>query len=384
MKPKKIFTTSFVLLAFGIFFSCSGDDDSGTPPVGNETQLVLTASATETTTGEEIVFEVTVGGEAVSDATILVDGTAISGYSHVFETSGEYQVMAKKEGYKDSEAVEVLVKEELTRVKSYTANGQVTTFSYNADNYLSSYNYGGSDIRNVIYDAENKVIRNWIFEYTYNNLGQVTAMTEDDGSSAINKQATFIYNNEGLVARSYNQFSYASTGETTHFTREFEYDTDGRLVSFTEKESGQSTYRFLISYDGNGNIVQIKWQSSYDGSPYSDLYTYSWTYDDKKNPRYALLNRMGVSDHTSLVYAMEMGGDSHQFLGNYVYLRMNYYNPNNMLTFSYSSSSGSFSNTYEYVYNEEGYPTSVEETRNLSDGSIDMRYYSWEYETFVK
>src|SRR5690606_41053140 len=122
-------------------------------------------------------------------------------FRSVFKASGEYQVMAKKEGFQDSEAVKVLVKEELTRVKSYTENGHVTTFSYNDDNYLSSYSRG-SDVRDVIYDAENRIIQNGIFEYTYNNLGQVTKIIEQDAGNWTNKQATFIYNNQGLVVRS--------------------------------------------------------------------------------------------------------------------------------------------------------------------------------------
>src|SRR5690606_36083078 len=100
---KHAFKTLFLLLAFGIFLSCSGDDDSGgTPPGTDQPQLVLTASAMEAGTGEEIIFEVTANGKAISGADIFIDGTGISGYSHVFEEVGEYQARAKKEGFKDS------------------------------------------------------------------------------------------------------------------------------------------------------------------------------------------------------------------------------------------------------------------------------------------
>lgn len=97
--------TGVLLCSMLLLFSCSKDDGADTEPIV-KTALVLTASATEIDKGDEVTFEVTAGGEAVV-ADIYIDKAKISGASHTFEEAGTYQVVAKKEGYTDSETIDI-------------------------------------------------------------------------------------------------------------------------------------------------------------------------------------------------------------------------------------------------------------------------------------
>lgn len=93
-----------------LLFSCSKEEGPGQEPDPTEkSELVLTASATEIDTGDEVTFEVIAEGKA-TDADIYIDNEKISGTSHTFDKAGTYQVVAKKEGYTDSESVQVTVK----------------------------------------------------------------------------------------------------------------------------------------------------------------------------------------------------------------------------------------------------------------------------------
>lgn len=90
-----------------LFFSCSKEEGPGQEPDPTEkSELVLTASATEIDTGDEVTFEVTSEDKAI-DADIYIDNEKISGTSHTFDKAGTHQVVAKKEGYTDSEAIAI-------------------------------------------------------------------------------------------------------------------------------------------------------------------------------------------------------------------------------------------------------------------------------------
>lgn len=93
-----------------LFFSCSKENEPGNEPNPTEkSELVLTASATEIDKGENVTFEVIANGKAIN-ADIYIDNTKINGTSHTFEEAGTYQVIAKKEGYSDSESMQITVK----------------------------------------------------------------------------------------------------------------------------------------------------------------------------------------------------------------------------------------------------------------------------------
>ncbi|MEC4115032.1 hypothetical protein [Myroides pelagicus] len=87
--------------------SCSSDDNSSDGGAKAK-ELVVTADKTEVKEGETVNFNVKADGKEVSDANIFVNSEKGS-LAHLFEVEGVYKVIAKKEGFTDSKAIEIKV-----------------------------------------------------------------------------------------------------------------------------------------------------------------------------------------------------------------------------------------------------------------------------------
>src|SRR5699024_2792508 len=96
-------------LSLCVLVSCSKDDNKTLEQ--EQVQLILNASSTSIEVGKEVSFEVTAEGNPISGVQVWVDGTLISGPTHTFATIGIYQVIAKKEGYLDSDPLSLEVTE---------------------------------------------------------------------------------------------------------------------------------------------------------------------------------------------------------------------------------------------------------------------------------
>lgn len=90
--------------------------------------LLLTASATEITVGDEVTFSSTSEGENI-DADIYIGSQKINSSKHTFADVGTYLAVAKKEGYTDSKEAEITVKAPLKKVAKITFN-KVNTAPY--------------------------------------------------------------------------------------------------------------------------------------------------------------------------------------------------------------------------------------------------------------
>ncbi len=261
---------------------------------------------------------------------------------------------------------------EQLRLKTYTRGATETNFSYNSDNFLNSW-VEGTIASNVIYDSENRPIQVGRTSYTYNSLARISGMTKTDEPTYV-YASNFIYNNEGLIA-SYDFFN-GYLGDS-HIT--FMYNANNQMTTMTDKKiSSLLDCRFLFTYDGNGNISQFKRQNSSDGgTTFTDAYTKTYTYDDKRNPSYELLKSLGITSNLSFMYLPT--GTGNIIIGDIPILNPQFYSPNNLLTYT-SNSGGGTTFSYEYVYNEASLPTSVEITKN--DGTVT--YESWIYETVTE
>jgi plastocyanin len=111
MKILFMFLAVAGLATFGV--SCSSSDDSGNGGGGggDEKTLSLSADKKEIKEGESVTFTVKVGDKAESGAEFYIGSDKISN-PHTFDTEGEYKVVAKKEGFKDSNVVTVKVTKE--------------------------------------------------------------------------------------------------------------------------------------------------------------------------------------------------------------------------------------------------------------------------------
>ncbi|TDS62100.1 hypothetical protein [Myroides indicus] len=110
MKKLFMFLAVAGLATFGV--SCSSSDDSGNGGNGgDEKTLSLSADRKEIKEGESVTFTVKVGDKVESGAEFYIGSDKISN-PHKFDAAGEYKVVAKKEGFKDSNAVTVKVTKE--------------------------------------------------------------------------------------------------------------------------------------------------------------------------------------------------------------------------------------------------------------------------------
>lgn len=111
MKTRLGFKYSILLLcAILLTSACSKSEGENKPDLldPKDTQLILSASATDIDAGEEVTFTVTAGGENI-DADIYINNQKIAGVKHIFQAAGDYEVVAKKDNYRESDKVVVAV-----------------------------------------------------------------------------------------------------------------------------------------------------------------------------------------------------------------------------------------------------------------------------------
>ena len=115
-----------VLCSTLLLFGCAKNSVPDEEPVPVEPtengQLVLTASATDIDENEEVTFAVTVEGKPV-EADVYVNNQKINSDKHVFTNAGDYEVIAKKNNYKDSDKIII----EVYKIDVYVSGTQNTT-----------------------------------------------------------------------------------------------------------------------------------------------------------------------------------------------------------------------------------------------------------------
>ncbi|WP_461534233.1 hypothetical protein [Sinomicrobium sp.] len=262
-------------------------------------------------------------------------------------------------------------------LKTYTKGASETEFLYDDHFYLIGF-LEESEVQNVTYDSDKNVTQFGSTQYTYNDDGQITAMSIPDFASTSNRKASFTYNEEGLLVKSEAQETFVFVD--VRCTRIFDYNSDQRLVSFVEYSDESSLYydRYLISYDNKGNVTEIREQSSNDsGLTYTDINVYSFTYDDKNSYSQVLLAAMGVNANMNL-FELPIGGGIP--IGKTIHdFRPVIYSPNNLLRVS--STTGDETFAFEYEYNEEDYPVAAEENGTTAEGAAPVLNHRWTYET---
>lgn len=106
MKKLFMFLAVAGLATFGA--SCSSDDGGGTPP--KTSQLLAKASPSTVEVNKAVTFSATSDGKAV-DGVKFYDGSTELKNPHTFTAKGEYKIVAKKQGFTDSPAITVTVKD---------------------------------------------------------------------------------------------------------------------------------------------------------------------------------------------------------------------------------------------------------------------------------
>ncbi len=216
----------------------------------------------------------------------------------------------------------------LVKKVSYVSIGESYTvdFTYSGNKIVSNVNNYGEkttftytgDLITKIVDTDDKGNVDYTTEFTYTN-GKLTSEISLGTGDDYKHKTKYVHNTDGTI--SFEEFRVAvATGK--------------------EEEYGIGKYTFK-----NGNLV--KKEKSYYGTNSSETYEY----DAKNNPFKNVVGfNLFVNDEE----------------GAYV---------NNIVKRTYSNSTGTYTNTYEYKYNAEGFPTEQKDFYNgASDGTTTYTY----------
>ncbi|QCX39717.1 hypothetical protein FF125_15160 [Aureibaculum algae] len=255
--------------------------------------------------------------------------------------------------------------EERVRLIAYSVGANEYDLRYNEDGFLTRY--GSSDI---IYNVDNKIVQNGSARYEYNGQGRVSKVIRS------NRETTIVYNNMGLMATFNTVYNSTDRSKTT-----FEYDSQNRLTTLIEENFDASRYyKITLTYDTKDNIVQYLIEYSLDGISYTEYSVSNYTYDNIRNPNYNVLTKTGNSSVISVFPFI-----SYLQIGNIIaYDAVFYTSKNNLLSSNSIYSSGSSNRTYEYVYDENSYPISVEIEYTVTEepDRNNTSYKTWTYENY--
>ena len=219
----------------------------------------------------------------------------------------------------------------LLKKASYVSTGEsfTTDFTYSGNKLVSwvdsfgdkkTFTYTGDLITKIV-DTDDKGNVDYTTEFTYTN-GKLTSEISLETGDDYKYKTKYVHNTDGTI--SFEEFRVAvATG------KEEEY---GDIGKYTFK---------------NGNLV--KKEKSYYGTNSSETYEY----DAKNNP---FKNVVGFN--------LFVDDEEGAYVNNIV-----------KRTYSDSNSTDTYTNTYEYKYNAEGFPTEQKDFYNgASDGTTTYTY----------
>ncbi len=232
--------------------------------------------------------------------------------------------------------------------------------AYNGNLIKSYQTIDGGNIVDIVptYNGDDKIVLLDNVNYSYDDKGRLKKATYS--SSSGENETTYIYDSDNRIIRTISKRMENGVEDTTYGnTCTFEYQS-GKLKSILRNTNGGSYYKTILEYDANGNIILVtsKSQSS-DGISFSKSSNYQITYDTNKNPNYEMLKSAGLLDEAGWSQYYLRGYGNQIFkpivrvdLG-FVHSTLVFYgNKNNVV-----SSQGRYSSSsYDYTYDDAGYP----------------------------
>lgn len=262
-------------------------------------------------------------------------------------------------------------------------NVHLKTYGINANEYNITYSSEGrptgfetsSGNKIIIYNDNNQIIQIGNATYTYNSQGRIATVNRINTPYVF--AATISYNNTGQVGLINATFTTSGVVKTSTCTMEYE---GSKLKTIKEYNTSinPNYYKLTLEYDTNNNIIQKIINSSNDDITYTNKQTNTYTYDTKTNPIYHTLNKTGITSQINMLYFIDFND-----LRFSSYESLKYYNKNNILTSQTINFIGgsTFTNVYDYVYDENNFPISAERQSNNSTTGESTIYYNWTYET---
>lgn len=269
-----------IIVGIALFLSCSKDDTTHKEvEVVEDKKLTLFSSISEIEENEEVTFKVHFE-DVMVQATIYVDDQPIDGSSYLFEKEGNYKVVAKKEGYLDSEAL--WIKVSVSSIDIYIVGHQSV-------------------------DGKNRAV--------YWKNKKLYILT--DGTKHAFTTDIFINNGDvyisGYEMDSYNPKDYPTA---LYWKNGVRYElTDGSQYNITSGifVDGEDVYVAGASYDGvevttkywkNGTEVNLHTSGNYGGAvsiavEQGDVYVAGATQKNDNGPETAKYWKNGVAVHLS-------------------------------------------------------------------------------------
>ncbi|XLS27820.1 hypothetical protein ACJD0Z_11500 [Flavobacteriaceae bacterium M23B6Z8] len=261
--------------------------------------------------------------------------------------------------------------DETVRVESFIDGSETFQYTYDEERRLSGYersNSSSSRTIDISYDEEGRIATNGSLTYIYNERGQVVEITSDAADLFFRVSYELDYNILGQLIE-VKQFSNAGS---LRRSVEYVYNEESQIIQENGFNSGTfpNYSRNIYTYDTNGNRALIKYQASNDGVSYYQEGQDFLIFSDNENPFYSMQKSLQGSNEVPITDLFTDRVIEYQFQ-----------NRNTISSRERTSifDSGNRSETFNYVYDEDGLPTAQEAIRINNTGEETIINSFWTY-----
>ncbi len=258
------------------------------------------------------------------------------------------------------------------------------TYEYDDNNKLITLNRPGNGI-NVVYDGEGRLFSYDFFTYSWNESGQVIKVSDGSGRGDL-----IVNYNEQDQLTELRINRTGSNNYNSNVTANLIYNGLGRLIAIdkhriysSDTTDGEQNFyqKTELRHDNVGNVTKLISRISDDGIDYQIHSMFEYSYDNQKNPWYAIINRqfkfnsritLGINQDLNRDTSPEFigGYELHILLSEHNLISTKYYNDKLLLLEE---------RRYEYAYNDSGYPMSGDIIAIDRDGQEEEISFSLDY-----
>lgn len=248
-----------------------------------------------------------------------------------------------------------------------------STYEYDNNEKLITLNRTGNSI-NVVYDNEGRLFSYDYFTYEWNETGQLSKLSDGSG----NGDLIVLYNDQDQP----KELKVTRTGSNNYnldVTATLIYNGLGRLSIIDQHDTyssdttdGEQNFykRIELRNDNVGNVAEKITRVSEDGIDYQIHAMFEYSYDDKKNPWYAIIDRQfNFNSRITLGINQDLNRQtSAEYVGGYqLHILLS---EHNLTSSKYYNSELSLldERRYEYAYNDSDYPISGKLSASDRDG----------------
>jgi YD repeat-containing protein len=256
-------------------------------------------------------------------------------------------------------------------LKSYEIESQEYFLHYNDAGELTGADEPPSTTTAFTRNSAGQIVSAGEMSFQYNSGGKITRLNSPLG------EATLVYDSKNRLLRLQGSFE-TTPGSGYLITREFAYNDADQLTMIKERcrsNTGDANYftRYSFENDGNGNMARMIGEVSHDGTTYTTAATYTYLYDDKKNPWYTVQTQLTNFDLVSAAGSLAIL-PTHQFY-NCSFAPTRWTSKNNLVKIQVQSTHFSNVETWTYIYNEAGYPVAADHQRQPGVPVQSLKWY---------